>query len=89
MNGLVNPELLEAIEEDDIKDDQQLNHLTDREIEFLKLCASEFTYKEIAEEMNVSPRTIDGYRDILLEKLKAKSRIGLALYAMKRNLITF
>lgn len=63
-------------------------NLTEREIEFLKLAASELTYKEIAEKMHVSPRTIDGYRDDLFEKLNIKSRVGLVLYAIKNGIVT-
>src|ERR1700733_6282245 len=43
--------------------------LNDREVEFLKLACTELTYKEIADQMCLSPRTIDGYRDSLFEKL--------------------
>ena len=62
-------------------------HLNPREIEFLKLAATELTYKEIADRMNVSPRTVDGYRDQLFEKLNTKSRVGLVLYAIKHKLV--
>lgn len=58
-----------------------------RELEFLKLAASELTYKEIATQMCISIRTVDGYRDQLFEKLGVKSRIGLVLYAIKNKLI--
>lgn len=61
--------------------------VTEREMEFLKLCSSELTYKEIAEKMFVSPRTIDGYRDALFEKLNIKSRVGLVLYAIKNGIV--
>lgn len=57
------------------------------EIEFLKLVGTELTYKEIAEAMSVSPRTVDGYRDQLFEKLNLKSRVGLVLYAVKNKII--
>jgi len=61
--------------------------LTDREIELLKFMCTELTYKEIADQMMVSPRTIDGYRDQLLEKLECKSRVGLVLFAIKHGLV--
>ncbi len=61
--------------------------LNAREREFLKLACSEKTYKEIAAMMHVSPRTIDGYRDALFEKLKVKTRVGLAIYAIKQNIV--
>ena len=61
--------------------------LNDREKEFLKLAATELTYKEIAEKMKLSPRTIDGYRDDLFEKLAIKSRVGLVLYAIRNGIV--
>jgi two-component system, NarL family, invasion response regulator UvrY len=60
--------------------------LNEREIEFLKLACTELTYKEIAEQMCLSPRTIDGYRDALFEKLNLKSRVGLVLFAIKNGI---
>jgi DNA-binding NarL/FixJ family response regulator len=61
--------------------------LNSREIEFLKLTATELTYKEIAERMCISSRTVDAYRDQLFEKLQIKSRVGLVLYAIKNSLL--
>ncbi|GAB3922753.1 response regulator [Mucilaginibacter myungsuensis] len=66
----------------------ELIKLNNREIEFLKLAATELTYKEIADEMCISARTVDGYRDALFEKLQIKSRVGLVLYAIKNKMIT-
>lgn len=56
-----------------------------REQELLRWVVTEKTYKEIAAEMNASPRTIDGYRESLFEKLQLKSRVGLAMYAIKNG----
>jgi two-component system invasion response regulator UvrY len=61
--------------------------LNDREINFLKLASSEMTYKEIAGEMNLSVRTIDGYRDALFDKLNIKSRVGLVLFAIRHGIV--
>ena len=61
--------------------------LNEREISFLKLVCSELTYKEIADKMFLSPRTIDGYRDALFEKLNVKTRVGLVLYAIKYGIV--
>jgi two-component system invasion response regulator UvrY len=61
--------------------------LNEREIEFLKLVCTEMTYKEIAGQMCLSPRTIDGYRDALFEKLNLKSRVGLVLFSIKNGII--
>lgn len=62
--------------------------LKDTEIEFLKLLCTEMTYKEIANKMHLSPKTIDGYRDNLFVKLDVKNRIGLVIYAIKNKIFT-
>jgi DNA-binding NarL/FixJ family response regulator len=73
-------------EEDDLK---KVLNLKDRDIEFLKLVCTEMTYKEIAEKMHLSPRTIDGYRDDLFEQLGIKSRVGLVIFAIKNGIVHF
>ena len=64
-----------------------LFRLTEREKEFMRFSCTEMTYKEIALEMEVSPRTVDGYRDGLFGKLCVKSRVGLAIYAIRAGLV--
>jgi two-component system, NarL family, invasion response regulator UvrY len=66
---------------------KSITGMNEREVEFLKLAATEMTYKEIAEQMHLSPRTIDGYRDALFEKLNIKSRVGLVLFAIKNGIV--
>lgn len=60
-------------------------NMSDREREFLQHACSEFTYNEIAAKMFLSPKTIDGYRNALFEKLNVKSRVGLVLFAIKND----
>ena len=64
-----------------------LSLMNQQEKKFLQLACSELTYYEIADRMNLSPKTIDGYRNSLFEKLNVKSRVGLALYAIKHELV--
>ncbi len=59
---------------------------TDREKDFLKYSCTEMTYKEIAEKMFCSNRTVEGYRDALFDKLGLKTRVGLAVYAIKSGI---
>lgn len=73
--------------DDESHSSQQILHLTEREIEFLKLTCSEMTYKEIADKMYLSPRTVDGYRDALFQKLEIKTRTGLVIYAIKNGIV--
>ena len=76
--------VLTSISEDTVNIDLK-NKLSEREIEFLQYSTTEMTYKEIAEKMFCSPRTIENYRDSLFEKLNIKSRVGLAMYAVKNG----
>jgi DNA-binding NarL/FixJ family response regulator len=61
--------------------------LTERELDFLRLACSEKTYYEIAREMFVSVRTIDGYRDSLFQKLHVSTRVGLVLFAVRHGIV--
>ncbi len=72
--------------EKDEKFNSDIAILTKREMEFLIISLSDLTYKEIAEKMKVSPRTVDAYRDSIFHKLNIKSRSGLMLYAAKLGL---
>lgn len=61
--------------------------LSNREKEFVKHACSELTYSEIATKMFLAPKTIDGYRDSVFEKLEIKSRVGLVLFVLKNEMI--
>ena len=61
--------------------------LNEREKEFLRWTCSELSYKDIAEKMFLSPRTVDDYRQSLFAKLKVHSRVGLAMYAIKNGIV--
>jgi DNA-binding NarL/FixJ family response regulator len=74
--------LLRRSENDEIK-------LTDREKTFLQLACSDYTYKEIAAKMFLSEKTIDGYREALFLKLNVRSRVGMALEAIRKELVVF
>jgi two-component system, NarL family, invasion response regulator UvrY len=86
---LVSGKLIHAINKLDDDDNglKSLIQLNDRETDFLKYACTEMTYKEIADKMFVSPRTIDGYRDALFEKLHVKTRVGLVMYAIKNGVV--
>lgn len=63
------------------------NRLTQRELHFLKLACTDLTYKQIAAEMHLSERTIDGYRESVFEKLNVQSRVGMAMEAIRKKLV--
>lgn len=71
-----------------VKDEPQNSDvlkISDREKEFLSYTATELSYKEIANEMGCSPRTVESYRNALCEKFDLKTRVGLALFALKNG----
>ena len=87
---LVTGKLIHSInhlDEPDHASIKELLKLNSREIDFLKLACTEMSYKEIAEKMFLSPRTIEGYRDALFEKLRLRSRVGLVLFAIKNGIV--
>lgn len=61
--------------------------LSDKEKAFLKFCCRELTYREIADRLYLSVRTIHHYRDTLYEKLHLKTRTGLVVYALQSGLV--
>lgn len=89
-SDLVSGKLMHAINKMEDNGDglKSLMKLNERETDFLKYACTELTYKEIADKMFVSPRTIDGYRDALFEKLNMKTRVGLVMYAIKNGIVT-
>jgi DNA-binding NarL/FixJ family response regulator len=86
-NQLVSGRLIRSLQQESEKKISDIK-ITEKEIIFLKLCASEMTYKEIADKMGLAARSVDNYRQALFEKLEIKSRVGLVLYALKSDIIS-
>lgn len=60
--------------------------LTEREKEILILLCKEFTNNEIAEQLFISSRTVEGHRNHLLQKTGCKNTAGLVIFAIKNGL---
>lgn len=58
-----------------------------KELTFLTHMCVEKTYADVAKILNVSPRTVDGYRDALFAKLNLKSKAGLVLFAVRSGIV--
>ena len=67
----------------------QKTMLSVQELDFLKLVCTDMTYKEIAQQMKLNPRSVDNLRDHLFTKLDVKSRVGLAMYSIRHGIVTF
>lgn len=79
--------MLQKIKEGESAKPTISQQISEREIEFLQYASTELTYREIAEKMFCSPRTVESYRDSLFGKLNLKTRIGLVVYAIKNDII--
>src|SRR5690606_9365871 len=65
-----------------------LKNLTPRERAFLKLVCheNELTYDQIADQIGIQHRTVDGYRESIFHKFEIKSKTGLVLFVLKHRL---
>lgn len=63
------------------------NFLSPREIEVLKLICTQKSTVEIAEQLFISPRTVEGHRNNLLLKTESKNIAGLVVYAVQNGLM--
>ncbi|MDI1304403.1 MAG: response regulator transcription factor [bacterium] len=84
--------ILEIIKEDVLttkkgKSNFESNFLTKREIEVLKLICFQKSTVEIAEQLFISPRTVEGHRNNLLLKTESKNIAGLVVYAVQNDII--
>lgn len=61
--------------------------LNDRERDVLKFICMEFTAQEIAQKMDISPRTVEAIKDRLMERFGSKNTAGLVFFAVKNNLV--
>ncbi|CAL2087971.1 response regulator transcription factor [Tenacibaculum sp. 190524A02b] len=71
----------------EIKREQSHKDLTEREIEVLRLIAQEKSSSEIAQNLRISIKTVETYRRSLYKKLKVKNVVGLAMYAVRNNIV--
>lgn len=60
--------------------------LTEREIEIIKLICEGLTTTQIADKVYLSPRTVDGHRNSIMDKLGVKNTAGVVVYAVKNQL---
>ena len=71
----------------DMPQDFLFGSLTEREKDVLRLVTKEMSTCEIAEKLSISHHTVESYRKKLLRKLNVKNSVGLAIYAVKYNLV--
>lgn len=89
INEIVNARLIQFLNGSHTKEQVYdiFTSINEREKDFLQLAASDLSYREIAEKMNVSPRTIENYRDAVFDKLGVKTRVGAVMMGIKYKII--
>lgn len=86
-NDLVSNKLMHLMSKGQ-NESKEMILLSDKEIEFLKWCCTEKSYKEIADVMHISTRAVESLRSNLFDKLETLSRVGLVMYAIRNGIIT-
>lgn len=86
-NDLVSNKLMHLMSKGP-NENKEMILLSDKEIEFLKWCCTEKSYKEIADVMHISTRAVESLRSNLFDKLETLSRVGLVMYAIRNGIIT-
>jgi DNA-binding NarL/FixJ family response regulator len=77
----------QMVPQGEMPDNFLLDSLTEREIDVLKLITKEYSTNEMADLMCLSVNTVETYRKSLLKKLNVKNAVGLAMYAVKNNIV--
>lgn len=77
----------EIVPQGEMPDNFLLSTLTERELDVLKLITKEYSTLEMADFLNLSVNTVETYRKSLLKKLNVKNAVGLAMYAVKNNIV--
>ncbi|CAM1343954.1 response regulator [Tenacibaculum amylolyticum] len=86
-NSLFDLYINESKTDEAIKSSAANEPLTEREVEVLKLITQEYSTSEIADKLNVTIKTIESHRRNLYKKIKVKNVVGLAIYAVKNNIV--
>jgi two-component system response regulator NreC len=86
----INAQTLNAIQgklKGEIKPPKAYEQLTLREVEVLRLICQQMTSEEIGEKLFISPKTVNGHRNNLLQKTASRNFTGLVMYAVKHHLV--
>lgn len=73
--------------DDGSQDGVLISSLTKREVQVLRLVAQQYSTREIANELHISESTVETHRKNLMKKVKVKNSVGLAIFALKNEVI--
>jgi DNA-binding NarL/FixJ family response regulator len=83
MQTLLNKPIKDNVSQDGVL----ISSLTKRDVQVLKLVAQQYSTREIAEELHISESTVETHRKNLMKKVKVKNSVGLAIFALKNEVI--
>lgn len=72
---------------DDLRQNVDLNNLSERQIEILKMWGNSNTNQEIADHLFISVRTVESHKNHIMQKLNLKNTVDLVKFAIKNNII--
>jgi DNA-binding NarL/FixJ family response regulator len=79
---------LKSLSQTEIKNLANSLNLTETDIKVIELICKEYGSPEIAVKLKLSPRTIEGIRFRMLQKIKAKNVVGIVKFAIKNKIYT-
>jgi two-component system, NarL family, invasion response regulator UvrY len=86
LSEYVSDKLVSGLNKGVEQDDKPIS-LSEKEKELLRWACTELAYKDIAEKMSISARTVDDYRQSLFSKLNVHSRVGMVMYAIRTGIV--
>lgn len=86
-SDFITHQLPQHIKAPEVAEPMTFFNLNNREYKFLKMACSELTYNQIADKMCVSPRTVDGYREVVFQKMSVRTRVGMVMEAVRHGLV--
>jgi len=83
----VTGQLIKSLNPETLQDPVDKLRLSEREKEFIKWACSDLTYTQIADKMCAGVRTVDGYRESVFLKMNVKTRVGMAIEAVRLKIV--
>ncbi len=78
---------ISSLKADDLSQNANLESLSSRQIEILKLWGESYTNQEIADKFFISVRTVESHKNHIMQKLNLKSTVDMVKFAIKNNII--
>jgi DNA-binding NarL/FixJ family response regulator len=78
---------ISSLKTDELNRNVELNNLSSRQIEILKLWGESHTNQEIADRFFISVRTVESHKNHIMQKLNLKSTVDMVKFAIKNNII--